>query len=131
MRHRWRSGILYEIGHVRLDDYQLTLHEVHSQGIGHGDLTCKNVLINDQGDACITDFGLSMIIIEFDGTHYVTSTVGGAMRYRAPELLPSNAAEIMSDGFQFTAVLTPACDIWSLASVILQVCSSKFAKICL
>lgn len=91
---------------------------MHSRDIIHGDLTCKNILVDDQGNARITDFGLSILKAEFEGTHYMTSTVGGAIRYRAPELLPSSATEVL---IEFTPVLTPACDIWSLASVILEV----------
>ncbi|KZP30422.1 kinase-like protein [Athelia psychrophila] len=89
---------------------------LHSKGVVHGDLTCKNILIDDQGKACITDFGLSILKAEFEGTHYMTSTVGGAFRYRAPELLPSDEKEVIN----FKPVLTSACDVWSLASVILQ-----------
>ncbi|KZP15192.1 kinase-like protein [Athelia psychrophila] len=105
---------------LRLDivcDAARGLAYLHSRDIVHGDLTCKNILIDNQYKACITDFGLSILKAEFEGTHYMTSTVGGAFRYRAPELLPSNAAAVL-DGF--SPVLTPACDIWSLASVILQ-----------
>ncbi|KZP30416.1 kinase-like protein [Athelia psychrophila] len=92
---------------------------LHSKDIIHGDLTCKNILIDNQGKACITDFGLSILKAEFEGTHYMTSTAGGAIRYRAPELFPgpSNDPAVLNG---FTPVLTPACDIWSLASVILQ-----------
>lgn len=90
---------------------------VHSEGIIHGDLTGANVLIDDSGVACLVDFGLSLIKVDFEGTSFITSTVGGAMRFRAPELLPSIEVEIYD---KFKATLTFACDIYSLGSVTLQ-----------
>ncbi|KAF7986174.1 hypothetical protein HWV62_38570 [Athelia sp. TMB] len=95
---------------------------VHSQNIIHGDLTGKNVLVNDQGVACIIDFGLSVIQVEFDGTHYLTSNVGGAMRYRAPELMPGLETSELSS---FKPKLTTACDIWSLGCVVLEILSGE------
>lgn len=92
---------------------------VHSQGIIHGDLNGGNVLINDTGMACLVDFGLSTIQAEFEGTSYITSTVGGAIRYRAPELFPSMAA--LDELCNFIPTLTYACDIYSLGSLIFQV----------
>ncbi|KZP15224.1 kinase-like protein [Athelia psychrophila] len=95
---------------------------LHSQGIIHGDLTGKNVLVNDQGTACLIDFGLSVIQIEFEGTHYLTSNVGGATRYRAPELMPDL---LLKDLTAFKPKLTFACDIWSLGCVVFQTLSKE------
>ncbi|KAJ7277826.1 kinase-like domain-containing protein [Mycena rebaudengoi] len=55
---------------------------LHSNQIVHGDLKPSNILIDDQGVACITDFGLSKII---DENGFTTSSVG-TERYMAPEL---------------------------------------------
>lgn len=76
----------------------------------HGDLICKNVRVDDQGKAYITEFGLSILKANFDSTHYITSTFRGATRYPAPELLSSNAVAVLD---RFTPVLAPACDTWS------------------
>ncbi|KAF7972584.1 hypothetical protein HWV62_17724 [Athelia sp. TMB] len=100
------------------------LSYLHSQNIIHGDLTGKNVLINDQGVACIIDFGLSVIQVEFDATHYLTSNVGGAMRYRAPELMPGLSVET-NELSTFKPKLTTACDIWSLGCVVLEILSGE------
>lgn len=96
--------------------YQLPT--VHNEGIVHGDLTGANVLIGDNGAARLVDFGLSTIQAEFQGTSFITSTVGGAMRYRAPELLPAIEADVHD---VFKPILTTMCDVYSLGSVILQV----------
>lgn len=52
---------------------------VHSQGVIHGDLSGANILISQEGKACITDYGFSSIGAEFEGTSYFSSTVGGSM----------------------------------------------------
>ncbi|KAF9229867.1 hypothetical protein BU15DRAFT_69681, partial [Melanogaster broomeanus] len=41
--------------------------------------TIDNVLIDDNGRACLTDFGLSLIIQDFEGTSYLKSSVCGAI----------------------------------------------------
>lgn len=68
-----------------------------------------NVLLNAEGKACLTDFGLSSIKAEFEGTSYWSSTVGGAIRWRATEL------------FENEPVLTKECDIYSFGCIMMQV----------
>lgn len=91
---------------------------MHSKEIIHGDLTGNNVLIDNNQHACLLGFGLSSIHAEFEGTSYWSSTVGGAVRWRAIELLPP----VNGDLYEFTPVVTPSCDIYSFGSVMLQVC---------
>lgn len=89
-------------------------HTVHSKAVIHGDLTGTNVLIDLNGKAYITDFGLSAIKAEFGNTHYWPSTVGGAIRWRAPELLPTPSNN-------YAPVLNSPCDVYSFGSLTLQV----------
>lgn len=77
-------------------------------------MTGGNVLINGSRRACLVDFGLSSIKAEFEGTSYWSSTVGGAIRWRALELLPTP-----KNGYN--PILTTACDIYSFGSVMLEV----------
>jgi serine/threonine protein kinase len=108
---------------------------VHSCSVIHGDLSgvcfcprsvylglCltyqfdqSNVLIDSEGRACVADFGMSNIKAEFQGTSYFTSSIGGAIRWAAPELY-----RIYED-YAFPEV-TAACDVYSYGSVTLQVC---------
>ena len=73
-----------------------------------------NILIDSDGKARLVDFGLSTIKAVFEGTSYSQSTVGGAIRWRALELLHFTEED-------FTPILTTACDIYSYGSVMLQV----------
>jgi len=85
---------------------------LHSKGIIHGDLTGANVLINDKCEPLLTDFGLSYLKA-FEGTSYWSSTVGGAIRWCAPELLRNDP------------LATDKCDIYSLGCIMLQILSGR------
>ncbi|KAF7975172.1 hypothetical protein HWV62_10363 [Athelia sp. TMB] len=102
----------------QLCDVVAGLEYLHSEDIIHGDLTPANILIDDNGKACLTDFGLSSLKAGFQGTSYWTGTIGGAMRWRAPELLPSIHWDAT---VPFAPVLTTACDIFSYGQIVLQV----------
>ncbi|KAG2342707.1 kinase-like protein, partial [Suillus weaverae] len=98
-----------------LNDIALGLQYLHRKSVVHGDLTGSNVLINGQGRACLADFGLSTIIVEFIGTTYFTNSIWGNIRWAATELYeaPDNAS------------LTTECDIYSFGSIILQILTCK------
>ena len=86
----------------------------------------SNILIDDSGQACLTDFGLSNLKAGFGkNTSYWTATIGGAIRWRAPELLPPFDWVATK---AFTPILTTACDIFSYGQIVLQVrlCFSLF-----
>ncbi|KAF7979520.1 hypothetical protein HWV62_42094 [Athelia sp. TMB] len=100
------------------------LEHLHSLNIIHGDLYPANILINANGDACLTDFGLSVIFPEFCGTSYWSRTAGGAIRWRAPELLPPSSGDDLEIE-AYVPVLTRHCDIYSFGSVALHVMSGK------
>ena len=71
-----------------------------------------NVLVNDNGHACLCDFGLSRVV-EAAGASAITSTFAGSVRWMAPELLGVNGLPIR------TSVRT---DVYSLGRVALEVC---------
>jgi serine/threonine protein kinase len=100
-----------------LDDIALGLQYLHSKSIVHGDLTGSNVLIYANRRACLADFGLSTIIVDFEGTSYLTSSIGGNVRWVAAEL-----CEASEDG---EVSLSTECDIYSFGSIILQILTCK------
>ncbi|KZP21573.1 kinase-like protein [Athelia psychrophila] len=69
------------------------LEHLHALEIIQGDLYPANVLIDSKGNACLTDFGLSFMVPAFLDTSYWSRNIGGAMRWRAPELLPPTSPE--------------------------------------
>ena len=79
----------------------------------------SNVLVYGDGRACLADFGLSTIVMEFIGPSYLTSTIRGNIRWAAAELF-----EVPEDDVEEAAVsLSTECDVYSFGSITLQVSS--------
>ena len=75
----------------------------------------SNVLINDQGMACLCDFVLATVVGEFMDTTN-SSVLGGAVRWAAPEVydIPDqNDARVVGP--------TMSSDIYSFGSLALEV----------
>ncbi|KAJ3567067.1 hypothetical protein NP233_g6605 [Leucocoprinus birnbaumii] len=66
------------------------LEYLHDRNIIHGDLKGVNVLVTSSKRACITDFGLSSVLVDkslTESTAMTTAIYGGTYRWVAPELL--------------------------------------------
>ena len=74
-----------------------------------------NILINDEGKALLSDFGLSNLVVGTQGSVFISSTVGGSPRWAAPELY------CVEDDVEHTPVISKPCDVYSFGSVMLQV----------
>ncbi|KAF9219824.1 hypothetical protein BS17DRAFT_716225, partial [Gyrodon lividus] len=109
---------------------------VHSRSIVHDnlsgvcDLICidliltymsnvqVNVLIHNNGRACIADFGLSMLLTELGASTFTTSfQARGTLHWAAPELLDLQMIENAPK-----VVLTLQSDVYSFGGITLQVC---------
>ncbi|KAF7348451.1 Kinase-like protein [Mycena venus] len=105
-------------------DVNRLLHEIaqglgylHSRKIVHGDLRGTNILISDDGSACLSDFGLATTISDADSTAGAltsSSNHGGSVRWFAPELIDpkSFGCEKFSR--------TTASDVYAYACVCLE-----------
>ncbi|KAG8871491.1 GTP-binding protein Rho1 [Tulasnella sp. 331] len=89
---------------------------IHEKNIVHGDLKGVNVLIDDSGQACITDFGLSKIKQHATSTHAVgqiptpgdgSAHIAGTLRYMSPEAM--------------TGTCNKACDVYSYAMALYEI----------
>jgi serine/threonine protein kinase len=111
---------------------------MHSLRIVHGDIKSSNILVNDRGEACIIDFGVSRkldasvfttqyVRLEFpipssdennSSRNTTTFGVGGTRRWMACELLAP------SDGMAGSAPQTTvATDIWAFGMTALEILS--------
>ncbi|KAF8839153.1 kinase-like protein [Paxillus ammoniavirescens] len=107
-----------------LGDAAAGLQYLHSQSVMHGDLSGSNVLIDGNGRACISDFGLSVLLAELGESTYTKSRhAGGALRWIAPELLDDEVPEDEDDPLHLLP--TPQSDVYSFGMVILQVLTGK------
>lgn len=102
-----------------LSDISAGLQYLHSCSVVHGDLTGSNVLISSDGRAHLSDFGLSVVVVEFSGMSYFTSALNGTVRWIAPELLaiPEEEDTIM--------IPTSNSDIYSFGCILFQVLTGK------
>lgn len=80
------------------------LHINHTPRIVHRDLKPANVLLDDDMEARIADFGLAKSIPEAD-THMTSSNVAGTLGYIAPE-------------YHQTMKFTDKCDIYSFGVLL-------------
>ncbi|KAJ3565272.1 hypothetical protein NP233_g7743 [Leucocoprinus birnbaumii] len=87
------------------------LEYLHQNGIIHGDLRAANILISEEGVACICDFGMSKMLEDVDRTR--TASPGRNPRWCAPELLEENAT------------ISKHTDIWSFAMACLEILTGE------
>ena len=75
----------------------------HAQGLVHRDVKPQNVLLNDDGLAKVTDFG---IVRSLDAVgHTETGTVLGTSHYIAPEQARGERVDAQTDVYSFGVVL--------------------------
>ncbi|KIJ04903.1 hypothetical protein PAXINDRAFT_42626, partial [Paxillus involutus ATCC 200175] len=88
----------------------------------YGSMVQSNVLVHDNGRACIADFGLSTLLTELEGSSFSTSFhARGTLRWAAPELLSLNV-HVSGDEENIPQVPpTPRSDTYSFGGIMLQV----------
>jgi serine/threonine protein kinase len=85
----------------------------HSRGVLHRDIKPGNILVNDQDEPLVSDFGLAKLL---DGNNDLTRslTTFGTAGFIAPEQADGPAAD-----------LTPAADVYSLGAVLFNVLAGR------
>ncbi|KAF5357113.1 hypothetical protein D9756_006791 [Leucocoprinus leucothites] len=99
-----------------IKDISLGLEYLHNQNCVHGDLKGLNVLVDEFGRACLTDFGLSSIRSDDSvAQSMATSTAQGTTyRWAAPELIESDSAHS-----------SKASDVWAFGCVCYETMTGK------
>jgi serine/threonine-protein kinase len=76
----------------------------HEQGLVHRDVKPQNILLNGDGRAKVTDFGIARTV-EVDGGMTQTGTVLGTSNYIAPEQASGQPVDAHSDVYALGVVL--------------------------
>jgi hypothetical protein len=91
------------------------LHYLHSKDIMHRDLKADNILMNNNGNFKISDFGMSKKMVNiYDDV--LTNSFQGSLFWMAPEIIRS-----ISQGAGYSAKV----DIWSLGCVALEMFTGR------
>ncbi|KAF7373383.1 hypothetical protein MSAN_00547900 [Mycena sanguinolenta] len=125
MQHGTIVKYLSEHGRSDADKMLLQIAEglayLHSMKIVHGDLRGSNILVSDDWNACLADFGLASVIEDPASTTsgagaLITSTANhaGSLRWFAPELIAPTF--FGCDRF----VRTTASDVYAFACVCVE-----------
>ncbi|KAG2156412.1 kinase-like domain-containing protein [Suillus clintonianus] len=104
-----------------LNDIIAGLQYLHDNYVIHGDFSGNNVLIDGDGTACITDFGLSSMYsedISASRASWTSTAIRGTVRWLAPELI-----EDKMDGSEVRP--SQESDIYSFGGIMLQVLTNE------
>jgi serine/threonine protein kinase len=105
-RHRITAYIVGQLLHALAYAHNVTTADGRSLGIVHRDVSPQNVLVSNQGEVKLTDFGVAHHVLEeSSGLH-----VKGKLRYMAPEQLASSARAPTVDLYAVGAILHELLD---------------------
>ncbi|EMD32216.1 hypothetical protein CERSUDRAFT_58822, partial [Gelatoporia subvermispora B] len=93
----------------------LGMRYLHDEKVVHGDIKAANVLVDDAGKACLTDFGLSFRAQKQDSSKRPKAAMG-TLRYMAPEAIKGE--------------LNYATDVYSFGMLIYEVSMSRYQYEC-
>ncbi|OCH84550.1 kinase-like protein, partial [Obba rivulosa] len=99
-----RVQLLYEVS--------LGMRYLHEENVVHGDIKAVNILIDDAGKACVSDFGLSTRV---QGSKLSKSKrckcTAGTLRYMAPEAIKTGSFTCATDVYAYGMLIY---EVWAL-----------------
>ncbi len=96
-----------------LEQIARAVESAHDAGIVHRDLKPGNILLDDDGNPKVGDFGLAKRL-DTDHDHTNTGAVMGTPNYMAPEQASGNAKDV-----------GPAADVYALGVILFELITGK------
>lgn len=78
---------------------------IHSRGVIHRDLKPSNILLDENGNAFLTDFGLAQLVDTTLSLDEMSSHIAGSPAYIAPEVIHGEPATHLSDIYSLGVIL--------------------------
>jgi len=94
-----------------VDQVGEALDYAHSEGVVHRDLKPSNILLDDNGNAYLTDFGIAKML-GATSTHITGEGVVGTPTYMSPEQCQGKSA-------------TPASDLYALGAILFELVTGE------
>lgn len=98
----WESRLRIAMGAAKGLEY---LHEYAVPKIYHGDVKPANILLDQNYEAHVSDFGLSLWSQDEKNSYLMASRMGGTFGYLDPEFVSSGQATFASDVYSFGIVI--------------------------
>ncbi|THH27978.1 hypothetical protein EUX98_g6209 [Antrodiella citrinella] len=95
---------------------------LHSEGVVHGNLHGGNVLVDEIGNACLTDFGQASLVEMVNNLQAVESSRAEHLRWTAPELIKVSGNATVAPGRRTG---TREGDVFSFACICVELYSGK------
>lgn len=87
---------------------------LHAHDVVHGDISGLNILVDNQGRAQLSDFGVMLLLAEIPTPPQQSGGVRSAVRWTDPQLFEVQKGEINH------CIPTEQTDIYSIGSILLQ-----------
>ena len=100
------------------------VHFAHQRRVLHRDLKPSNILLDEDGDPHVADFGLAVRLSEAGGVATDHPTAG-SLPWLAPEIVELSRLPPSERRQRSEAVLTTAVDVWSLGVVLYELLTGE------
>ena len=110
-------GVNEDIAHFYFTQLISGVSYMHSKGVGHRDIKPENILLSDDGNLKIADFGLATLF-EYNGKTKLSTTMCGSPPYIAPEVITCSKGSTQARGTKASGYAVNMVDIWSCGVVL-------------